>query len=399
MEKVVTLSDSEIEKLSISEIEELLGKYKHQKNFYNNMQLAVKIFMNSTYGALANKWFAGYLIYSAEAITKQGQHAIKFSQSIINHYFNNLFYKDKELHEKMGFKNVKKPNVVLDCVSYIDTDSCYVAFDKILPYFTQDKYNLKKANDIKQFVLDFYNYRLKEYFIKSFNIYAQKFSVENLLDFELEKISKSVIWLAKKKYVQDVIWSDGISYESLSKIMPTGVEIVQSSTPAFARKEIKNIIALLFEDNVTPQKLISYIREIKEKFKLAQIEDISFSRSIGDYEKYVINDKNKLEFASKVSIHVRGAGIHNYLVNNSKFKNKYELLKSGDKIKFYYTKEKNENLKSFAFSPGQFPIELALEIDYDIQFEKSIIDPVNRFIKVMGLPLISPELFYTQTLF
>ena len=34
--------------------------------------------------------------------------------------------------------------------------------------------------------------------------------------------------------------------------------------------------------------------------------------------------------------------------------------------------------------PGAYPIEYAPEIDYDKQFEKMILEPCNRIIKIIG---------------
>ncbi|MFM2010807.1 MAG: hypothetical protein RLZZ479_1198, partial [Bacteroidota bacterium] len=38
-------------------------------------------------------------------------------------------------------------------------------------------------------------------------------------------------------------------------------------------------------------------------------------------------------------------------------------------------------------------------VDYDAQFARCIIDPINRFIVAMGLPALSPELIVRTQLF
>ena len=42
------------------------------------------------------------------------------------------------------------------------------------------------------------------------------YNSENFLDFELETIAHNAIWVAKKKYVQNIVWKDGKEYEPLS---------------------------------------------------------------------------------------------------------------------------------------------------------------------------------------
>jgi hypothetical protein len=76
------------------------------------------------------------------------------------------------------------------------------------------------------------------------------------------------------------------------------------------------------------------------------------------------------------------------------------LLKSGEKVRFYFVKTKNiQENNVFAYAQGTFPYEFAPAIDYDQQFTKTILDPINRFIEVMGHNPISPNLFMINTLF
>jgi hypothetical protein len=117
---------------------------------------------------------------------------------------------------------------------------------------------------------------------------------------------------------------------------------------------------------------------------------------MSDYEKYVLEDKKKIVLADKCPVHNRGSAIYNNKLLNSKLKSKYKLIKSGDKVKWYYTKDNNG---VFAFLPNNFPYEIGPEIDYDAQFNKIIIQPLNRFIILLGLPEIPSQLIYAHSLF
>ncbi len=86
-----------------------------------NEEQAVKIFINSVYGATASPYFVGYNIRVAEAITLQGQEMTKFVAKIVNRYFNDFWHKDKELHKILGLSEVSP--LKQDVTVYGDTDS------------------------------------------------------------------------------------------------------------------------------------------------------------------------------------------------------------------------------------------------------------------------------------
>jgi hypothetical protein len=84
-------------------------------------------------------------------------------------------------------------------------------------------------------------------------------------------------------------------------------------------------------------------------------------------------------------------------LNNSKYKNRYKTLSDGEKVKYYLSKDKSCNV--FAFPPGDYPIEFAPMVDHDYQFERCIIDPINRVIYAMGLGTLDRNLVYSSSVF
>ena len=98
-------------------------------------------------------------------------------------------------------------------------------------------------------------------------------------------------------------------------------------------------------------------------------------------------------------MHVRASGYYNYLINSSKWKNKYQLIKTGDKVRYYYAQNSEGGENVFAYLPGNYPVEVAPPVDYDTQFAKCIIDPINRFILAIGMCPLSPELIVKTQLF
>lgn len=386
-----------LETATREEIQAEIDRMQKQSYEWKNEEQAIKLTINSIYGAMGNKWLVCFDPEVAETVTLQGQDLIKFAEVVVNAYFAKFWHLDKELHAKLGLTTVgevKKPVNI-----YIDTDSCYVCFDEVVQSCDWQS----KFESPKEFILAINKERLKPYLQKQFDIYAKKWNTVNQQDFELETISASGIWLAKKKYILDKVWEDGINIEPLTEIVHKGIELAQSSTPTFARKNLTELVKYVLTQKKSLDKKVftQKLREIKDEFRLADPDTVSSGRSVNDYSKWIINDTTSFEVAKAPPIHVRAAGYYNYMLNkNAEMKQKYEMIRSGDKIKFYYvaTKSSNEN-DVFAYHPGNYPYEFAPPINYDLMFEKTILDPMNRIIKSMGQGNVPPGLQIIHALF
>lgn len=376
---------------TIEELKAEIKRLQDLKEEYNGLQHSIKIFINSVYGACASIYFTGYNVFVAEAVTLQGQDLIFFANDILDDYFLNKWHLDIELHKKLGLSHVNKV-LAKTIVVYNDTDSTYMTFQPIL-----DSCDWK--GNPKDFILKIKELRIDKYFKKKFDEYGKKFNTENIQNFELEKIAYSGLMMAKKKYVLDVAWADpGIDYEPQEKLSFTGVEIVQSSTPKFAKKVLKELVKYIFDKGkkLDYSDAVKKLKNYKSQFIMQEPDDICKGVSIGDYEKYVLDDRKEIVLADKCPINVRSSSVYNHILFNSKFKSKYNLIKTGDKIKFYYSRGKDE---VFGFIPGNYPYEFAPEIDYDRQFEKIIVEPFNRFIETLGFNPIPGNLIYARSLF
>ena len=384
------------------EIKAEIERLKRLANEYKNEEQAIKLTINSIYGGLGNQYFIAHNSDVAEAVTLQGQDLLKFSDTIVNQYFHEIWPTDTELHKHLGIDGVSdayKFAAMKSPVSvYGDTDSLYIEFESAMN-------SCVWKGDPVEFILKMNDFRLKPYLDAKFEEYAKKWNTVNYQDFELENISDAGIWLAKKKYMLNVIWESGIRIEPLTQIIYKGVELAQSVTPIFARERLTDLIKFIFvrKKELQLRELIGKLKPIKAEFKIAEPEKISLGKSVNDYQTYILNDTTALEIGKKTPMQVRAAAVYNYMLNNvenGKYKGKYELIRSRDKIKYYYSKvEKPGDSDVFAFIPGSYPYEFALKIDYDTQFAKTIIDPLNRICAVMNIPQISPTLFMAQPLF
>ncbi len=402
------------ETCSMEELKEAIESCKLKEEYFHTMEQSCKVFINSQYGALANKFYNCSNVDIAESITLQGQDLIKYSVIVVNDYFSNRWPNEIETHQRIA-NHMKEKFSDFDVDSFMtlakqplqfgetlqiygDTDSAYITLH---PIITSCKIPVKMETE---FVIAINKYVLDGYLGEMFDKYADNFNCEkNLEKFELEKVARSVIMLAKKKYIMDISWKEPDVYVSpLHSLVYKGIEIVQGSTPKFCRDMMKDFVKFMLEKINNGEKpsydsIVRKLREIKSKFSIQSPNEISKSFGMSDYEKYVLDDKKALTYTDAVTpIHVRAAANYNHMLYNKakKYKSKYNFIKKGDKVKFYYTADNSV----FAFLPNEYPIEFAPKMDIDQQFEKMLLEPLNRIIAAAGYPKVSATLTYSAGL-
>jgi len=131
------------------------------------------------------------------------------------------------------------------------------------------------------------------------------------------------------------------------------------------------------------EQVQKFIADFKEEFRRLPAEEISFPRGINGLATY--SDSVTL-YKKGTPIHVRGAILFNHYIRKNNLTNKYATISNGEKIKFVYLKKPNplqENIISFI---QDFPRELRVEpyIDYDLQFEKSFLEPLKTILDCIG---------------
>lgn len=260
----------------------------------------------------------------------------------------------------------------------------------------------------KEFVLEMTKYRLADWFDEELSEWTHSYGAENLHKFDLERVNASTIWLGKKRYIQNAVWEDGIDYDELSYIFPKGVELIKSSTPMFARRRLLEVVKHILgnpqdftgESLSKGQKVVhKKLKELKEAFKYADIEDICMTTSCSNYDEKVYDDQRDLRFATSCHFAVKAAAYHNWLLhNNPELKRKYELIKS-ERIRYYLTTNRDKDKKYFAFLRGAYPSEIAPPVDYDAQFDKAILSVLNSIVDSIGLKTFDRKLSFRLSLF
>ena len=330
---------------------------------YHNMQNNLKTTLNSAFGAMGNEHFRYFDQRIAEAITTSGQLSIKWVEKEINRYLN----------------EVLKPEEEKDFVVAVDTDSVYICMDDLVKKIYGD--TIDDKNKVVDFLDKVCSEQMEKIIDKSYqklaeyvNAYDQKMVMKR------ENIADKALWTAKKRYIMNVYDAEGVRYEK-PQLKVMGIESVRSSTPAACKERMKGIFDIIM--NGTEEDAINYIDKFREEFRTLKAEDIFFPRSVRGISKY--HDAAQL-YIKGSPIHVKGALIYNKLLKDKKLLNSYPIIKDGEKIKFAYLKKPNPVGDTVIAILNTLPEEFGLKeyIDYDLQFQKSFIEPMSSVMGAVG---------------
>lgn len=315
----------------------------------DNMQMAIKIQMNSLYGAMANAHFRFYLHDHASSITLTGQYVLRTIENKIDIALNELFKTD-------GVKYL----------TYIDTDSCYFTLQNII-----EKYNIppdKHIKTLEKLTLD----KIVPIVNKICTECCERMgSFSNKLFFKLEIAGDKGFWLGKKKYVVRAHSSEGVTYAK-PKYKVKGLEMVRSSTPQFVRDELKKSLEIIFDtDEKTVQK---FVEDVRGRFMQLPYHAVAFPRGANNLDEY---SDPRLIYKKGCPLQVRGVLLYNHYLRELKIDNKYPIIGEGSKIRFCYLKKPNKLKENVIAWPvdGELPVEFGVHsmVDYELQYEKTFL--------------------------
>ena len=337
-------------------------KLRRDISKFNNIQMARKIQLNSAYGAIGNQYFRYYNLANAEAITLSGQVSIRWIENKMNAYLNKLLKTDD-----------------FDYVIASDTDSIYLNLGPMVEAVFKER--KKDGESIVRFLDKVCQVEFEKYIESSYqelstyvNAYEQKMVMKR------ENIANKGIWTAKKRYILNVWNSEGVQYEQ-PKLKMMGIEAVKSSTPAPCRSAIKEALNVIMSGNESDVQ--DYIDKFRQEFESMSPEEIAFPRGCNNIAK---NSSPATIYGKGCPMHVRGALLYNFWVKKKKLTHKYPLIQEGEKVKYVMlnTPNKiNENVVSFFQT---LPPELGLNgsIDYNLQFTKSFLQPLQVILDTLG---------------
>ena len=338
------------------------AKLQRDISKFNNIQMARKIQLNSAYGAIGNQYFRYYNLANAEAITLSGQVSIRWIEQRMNNYLNKILKTED-----------------IDYVIASDTDSIYLHLGPLVENVFASRE--KDDKSIVTFLNKVCEVEFEKYIESSYqalanyvNAYDQKMFMKR------ETIANKGIWTAKKRYMLNAWDIEGVRFAE-PKLKVMGIEAVKSSTPGACREKIKECITVIM--NESEEAAQEFIANFRDEFSSLPVEDISFPRGCNGINKWA----NQSTIYNKgTPIHVRGALLYNFYNKKNNLTHKYPLIQDGEKIKFCYLKTPNkfgENVVSFL---NTFPKEFGLDkqVDYELQFEKSFLDPIKVILDTIG---------------
>ena len=326
---------------------------------YYNMQINLKIALNSAYGALGNQWFRFYDVRNAEAVSVAGQLSIRWAERAVNQYLNKILETEND-----------------DYVLASDTDSLYVTLDSLV-----QKVGLTDTDKIIEFMDKVCEGKIQNVIDKCYGEMAEYVNAfEQKMVMKREVLAEVGIWTGKKHYILNVHNSEGVQYDE-PKLKIMGIEAIKSSTPEPCRNALKEAFKIMM--NGTEDDVINYIEEFKIKFKTLPAEEVSFPRSVKGLAKY--HDSASI-YQKSTPIHVKGSLIYNKILQNKRLTRKYPKIQEGEKIKFAYLKEPNPTGDTVIAMLNALPDEFELKpyIDYEKQFSKSFLDPIIGILNVIG---------------
>lgn len=391
--------DVDIYNLSLDDLKKFRETIEEKREEFFLLELAMKQLGNAAYGACANQFFYFYNTRLAADITGESRALTKFMWNRLEKFFHEDIWDRKDLWKRFNFaldpsKKEWYQNRVVS--TYSDTDSVYSSYGDFFKCWTEEAKKTIPDRDSKiNWILKFNHEYLDQQNCDWIDeIYTPRHA-HSVHKFELETVSEATLVQKKKKYLKALSWCKGKWYTP-SQITGVGIELVKSTSPKVAKEIITDLTYSLIYEAGTMSKdeyylyFNSKLAKWKKKFYAADIEDISQSIGVGDYKKYVIDDTDNLIFEKKAPVSVKCAARYNYLAHQ----NGHDEMKilSG-KIKYYNIRLGNGHKAQtdyFGYPAGELPT-WAPTCDKAIQWEKNVIEPINRFLEPMGLPLVNSQ--------
>jgi DNA polymerase elongation subunit (family B) len=358
IKKKMIASKKELEACDKSNTKEV---YRIERDIahFENQQTAIKILLNSLYGALGNKYFRYFTMEIAEGITITGQFIIKWAEKHVNGFLNKTLKTDK------------------DYVIAIDTDSVYAGLADLVNHVMPDADTTKKVDfldkvcsKIETDVLDVAFKELKE----NCNAYKHRITMKR------EGIANRGIWTAKKRYILNVWDNEGVRYAK-PKLKIMGIEAIKSSTPAPCRTAFEGLFQILI--NGTEAETQKFIQNFRNEFDSLPAEEKAFPRGVSSLKKYI--DKKTI-YAKGTPINSRAAILYNHRLKELGLENKYEAIKEGEKIKYIHVNPRNPMREDVIGFSQILPPEFGMHkfIDNEIQFEKAFLIPAKSILDAIG---------------
>ena len=368
IEDVLNLERSDLEKLSDEELLDLYHATQDKGDELFILQISLKTLINSLYGAQGNKSFILANEKVAQAITGNGRYFIKsFGRRI-----------EKHLQSLIKWN---KPYYI-----YSDTDSAYYTIEPFVDEFLKAHPDAT-LSEIVDFCDKFENKVVEPRIQENIDEFCYKLNAldKSKCGAKKEIVADRMLLLKKKKYLCRLRENEATIFpEDSPKTKAMGVELIKSSTPKFSIKYMSEALPILFDG--TENELRAWFEKCKAQFLKADISDIAAVTTVNCID-YNLRKDVGIPQNSRASI------LYNEFIKRNKLESSFNLIQAGDKVKYVFLKTPNplgETIKVtsgkttklvkpnvIAFLDDNFIKYVKDYIDYDTQFEKTFIKPLE----------------------
>lgn len=293
------------------------NEYKVKHEYFYRLQYVYKILLNSSYGALGNKFFKFFDIRLAESTTRSGRAILTHMIAKIAEVMDGDYAPPVEGVDEKG-KPAFYPNS--DCTVYGDTDSCY-----FLTY--ADSYD--EAMAVCEIVEKKTNDSFAPFCKEAFN------SDNNVIKAGLDLISSRCIFIKPKMYIMHLEMFEGSKCDKM-KVM--GLQIKKTTVPRPIGNQLTKFIEELLKGGNwrdIQERIVQYKEDI---LAVDDVMQLGLPQGIKGIEEYKRRYDAK-EDGLRVPGHVMASMFYNLCLENYGDKESMKIV-SGTKIKKFYLSEK-----------------------------------------------------------
>ncbi len=339
---------------------EELARLKSEEAYYDMIQLVMKIFLNSTYGALLNRFCRFYDPRLGKSVTLTGR-------LITKHMIRKA---SEELTGEYGFNR--------DAIIYGDTDSAYCTLD-----WHMGKNDVEKNVENAVRIAD----RVGEVINDSFPAFMDAECLCGLERGAIIQAGRELVGRrglfkdVKKRYAIHVVDMEGFASDKL-KIM--GMEVRRSDTPKFIQEFLSKCIEDVVKYNKGHSEVYEEGQEFRDEFRAM---DPWRRGSPGRVSKLTVSARKMRHYEEARAdgdVDIKKPHVHWTIIaaNNTNMlmeqydEHRWDLIRDGDKIEVLYLRPNQFGMKSVAIKVGEnYVPEWFQELPFDdVRHEQKLID-------------------------
>jgi len=243
---------------------------------------------------------------------------------------------------------------------------------------------LKITTDVQKYINSMFDILA----VKMFNVTNHKFFIKQ------ELISKSAMWLAKKRYMQWVINDAG---KTCSKMDVKGIDVVRTSFPPKFSKFMENLMKQIL-NNEDKNKIDEEILAFETELNSFELDDCAKSTSVrftslkGDID-YCPKSRKPFQVIGGSPAQVKAALHYNDLIHKFGLDNVTEPIYDGQKIRYVYLNDNEYGIECLALkqdgtNPQMILDFIRLHVDVKKMYERELRNKLADFYKILkwGMP-------------